>query len=356
MKYIIWIILMFFILIDLSYWEEICNSLDTKREIYWYVQIKSDVNMRSLPCTNESKIFRVAEQKEILYVIWETEDFYLVEQNFENQSWIWKWAVRNYSGYNSEFLQAQNFVNQLEKILQKQDRELDNSIIEIIQKIIKKKSLWNTEIILFQDVFFHINNKISWNNLERISENYEQSNQNEEESGNNEYTKYSVDIEEAKRYWLELNNNERQKRWFYDYKVHRTLEDSAKKWSNFQADQSFATHKRDDNDMYYDYNKITSWLAQNNVNCKNIDTYTHTENVAWWAYYCDQDDCTQELKNAMNRTFDFYMSEENQKYRPHFLSIVNEYFTEIWVWITLKETQKNKYEFYMTIHYCTELQ
>jgi len=146
------------------------------------------------------------------------------------------------------------------------------------------------------------------------------------------------------------------KKWIYDYVLNDTLNNSAQTWSNIQRDNSFATHKRNAEDSYYDYSKITKWLADESVVCKNIDKYTHTENVGWWAYYCDQDDCTAELEKAMSRTFDFYMSEEFDEYQPHYLSIINEYFTEIWIWIAIEETKENYFEFYTTIHYCTELQ
>jgi hypothetical protein len=50
------------------------------------------------------------------------------------------------------------------------------------------------------------------------------------------------------------------------------------------------------------------------------------------------------------------MKEEFQDYQAHYQSIVNQYFTELWFGVDIKETGKNQYEFYLTVHYCTELE
>jgi hypothetical protein len=39
------------------------------------------------------------------------------------------------------------------------------------------------------------------------------------------------------------------------------------------------THKRNEGDVYYDYDKITSWFKDRGVVCKNIYGVTHTENI-----------------------------------------------------------------------------
>jgi hypothetical protein len=49
------------------------------------------------------------------------------------------------------------------------------------------------------------------------------------------------------------------------------------------------------------------------------------------------------------------MSEKNKTYKPHYNSIVNDYFTEIWVWIDVSEISTWYYRYYLTIHYCTEI-
>ncbi|MDR1944596.1 MAG: hypothetical protein LBQ59_00460 [Candidatus Peribacteria bacterium] len=53
-------------------------------------------------------------------------------------------------------------------------------------------------------------------------------------------------------------------------------------------------HKRDLSDSYYDYNKIASWLKDRGIVCKNVNTVTFSESVAWTSYYCSENstDCT----------------------------------------------------------------
>jgi len=48
------------------------------------------------------------------------------------------------------------------------------------------------------------------------------------------------------------------------------------------------------------------------------------------------------------------MWEKNDDYKPHYNSIMNDYFTIMWVWFAI-EKKNNYYEYYLTVHYCTEL-
>ena len=79
---------------------------------------------------------------------------------------------------------------------------------------------------------------------------------------------------------------------------------------------------------------------------------TYSENIGYGPFNCSESDCTDELIANIRSTFDFYMSEKDQSYRPHYNSVMNAYFKEIGLGITIDESQ-NRY--YLTVHYGTEL-
>jgi hypothetical protein len=39
----------------------------------------------------------------------------------------------------------------------------------------------------------------------------------------------------------------------------------------------------------------------------------------------------------------------------HYRSLTNKYFNNIWIWISIDDKKNNYYEYYLTIHYCTNL-
>ena len=271
-----------------------------------------------------------------------------------------------------------------------EDNKIINNITKKVNILINDK--WDTFLELFLDkideliithssseritwIFIAIKNEYS---EEEILENSEEENYIEEEieeessseeaiedensdieneSNSDSYlSEYNIDFDSVKDYWFGMYQEVRDELWLYEYTYNSTLEKSAFSWSETQKENDYASHKRNENDDYYDYGIITDWFAEKWVVCKNVDWYTHTENVWWWEFSCTDWDCNDEFKSWIKRTFDYFMSEEDLSYRPHYLSIVNEYFNNVWLWISINELSENYYEFYLTVHYCTELE
>jgi predicted KAP-like P-loop ATPase len=68
-------------------------------------------------------------------------------------------------------------------------------------------------------------------------------------------------------------------------------------------------------------------MEDNGVVCKNISRATFSESIAWNNYYCkDTSKCTSEIKKAVKRSFDFYMSEKGTNYDPHYRAIAHKLF------------------------------
>lgn len=166
---------------------------------------------------------------------------------------------------------------------------------------------------------------------------------------------YYLDINQVKNNWLDWNNQTRQELSLNNYSFNQTLESSAKVWSDSALEKWEISHERNQWDWFYNYNEITKWFANNWVECKNIEWITHTENIWWWAYSCNDWECSDELTDAISRAYTSYINEKWTDNDAHYRSLTNQYFKNIWLWISIEETSENYYEYYLTIHYCTEL-
>ena len=365
MKYFFTLCILFFITIQPNFAQNSCEITQTPRE-HFYVDVQSNVNVRDMPCTSDSEILRVAKAWETLHVVWQLNDFLKVTDEYGVYHWVWIGAVDEslVELSQEDKKRANEFVDLLEWLLQKQGKKIDNNFIKSIKKLVNSYNITQKEELLFDEIFYllHqrsidkiINNDDQQDEVDTVTPEAPDETPDSSDDQDDNLDEYKVDKQKAAQYWMDLNNDERESRGLYDYTFDSRLNNSAQNWSEYQKSISTATHKRNPNDAYYDYQKITNWLASEWVVCKNIDKFTHTENVGWGGYTCSDDDCTDELQTAMTRTFDFYMSEEPEN-GPHFRSIVNEYFTQIWVWISVKQVRQNYYEFYSTIHYCTQVQ
>jgi hypothetical protein len=143
--------------------------------------------------------------------------------------------------------------------------------------------------------------------------------------------------------------------WLENYWYDITLESSADIWSEQANIKWEITHKRNDWDSFYNYTNINSWLGDNWVVCENISWITHTENIWWWGYNCTDWECSDELSEAVQRAFKHYMDEKWTDNDAHYRSLTNKYFNNIWIWISIDDKNNNYYEYYLTIHYCTNL-
>lgn len=161
----------------------------------------------------------------------------------------------------------------------------------------------------------------------------------------------NIDMSRVREAWMNWYNTERRKQGLHDYTYNNELNRSAYIWSEFSNQRGYIDHKRPGTTAYYDYNAITAWFADLGLIFENIYRVTHTENIGSGFYRCDSSDCTQDLIDALRPTFDFYMGEVNDAYRPHYNSVMNSYFNIIGLGISIAEDGK----LYITVHYGTRL-
>jgi len=129
------------------------------------------------------------------------------------------------------------------------------------------------------------------------------------------------------------------------------LDWTSKKWSEYNLSKGEISHKRTPESGYYDYEVITKWFADLGITFKNVNRITYTENIGRGTFKCSEDDCTDELISSIKNTFDFYMNEKDDEYRPHYNSIMNS-FNIIGLGIAIDEKID---QYYLTVHYAVEL-
>ena len=164
-----------------------------------------------------------------------------------------------------------------------------------------------------------------------------------------------VDEDEVREYWRGLLNQERTLLGLDDYTYDRNLDNTAKIWSDLAVERGYIDHKVDSpGDSYYDYPKKEAWMKNNGVVCENVSRATFSESIAYNNYYCsDTSKCTDEIKKAVKRTYDFYMSEKGTDYDPHYRAIAHPLFETMWLGLSTVDLWNGGYKMYLTNHYCT---
>lgn len=163
-----------------------------------------------------------------------------------------------------------------------------------------------------------------------------------------------ANVDEKKIYdtWLSWYNQVRTKQGLGSLGYNSLLDQTAWKWSNEAKSKGSISHKRPGQKVYYDYKRMVQWFKDQGLTFSNVKGETFTENIGWGVYKCDQDDCTQELTDAIKTTFDFFMSEKGKKYAPHYDSIMNKQYKEIGLGIAVDE---KAHKYYLTVHYATSI-
>lgn len=162
----------------------------------------------------------------------------------------------------------------------------------------------------------------------------------------------NVDMAKVRLSWLVWVNAARRELGLHDYTYHNDLNRSAFIWSKYAKTIGQITHKRPGQTAYYDYNMIKDWFAALGLTFENVQRVTFTENIGSGPYNCTGVDCTNDLINSIRSTFDFYMNEKTKEYKPHYNSVMNEYFNKIGLGITV---DPNSHKYYLTVHYGTKI-
>lgn len=170
------------------------------------------------------------------------------------------------------------------------------------------------------------------------------------------YKNYKIDIKKINLEWTNWHNQQRTKLWLSKYTIDDRLMNTASEWSRYQCSIDEMTHKRVRNDSYYNYPRIEKWFNDRWVNCEVLWWVTSSESISKYSYYCTDWECSDELIDSLKEIFNIYMSEKTMTYpsNAHYRAIINNYFTKMWMGISIKKSDNDYYDFYVTTHYCTK--
>lgn len=357
-KIILWIVC-WFLFQTITFATDACDKFVPKEvNFVWKATIAA--NFRDFPCTTKSSVFWATKIGQTFQVVRKVDGYYEVLLENGKKYWIWdqaiikidtvvKPSVNTYQFTLADTRIIRKIVNQVQSLIDKSGfrmkRLFENRLTDILQRtnltqrvraILEEiqEEVWKIEdeIIISTP---EIPKAIIWDS----------------------YSIPNVDIAQVKSTWLGWYNSGRvsEKNGLKDYSYDSRLEKTALEWSQIAQSRGEMTHKRSSWDVYYDYNKITSWFKNRWVVCENIYRVTHSENIWWGSYSCKDGECTDELIKSIRSTYDYYMAEKYKDYKAHYESVVNKYFTKIGLGIVVEEMSNNQYKYYLTVHYCTNI-
>ena len=364
--------------IDMCWKKDDSSGLEKYSETVGFIwKITQWVNIRDYPCVNASIVLWTAK-------VWETYDtthklhwWYGVSLSNGQTWWVWDQAIQN-TGKTITTIKSENTLSAQDKILVKKVNEKIEAIIEVKGTAIKNillvklkqvlaKIKENTRMnIIIQALIDHtanieipqpeIKTEVPVEEEETVtSENTNSTSANKTIETTSD-SLISIDESKVRQNWIGWYNSYRQSLWLHNYSYDSQLDVTSLDWSKLAKERWELSHRRDTWDSYYDYTKIESWLKDRGVSCKNVSRATYTENIWWGTFSCSDWDCTEELSNGIKKTYDFFLSEKDDDYQPHYKAIIHTYFKKVGLGIVVTETRKDYYNFYLTTHFCTELQ
>lgn len=155
----------------------------------------------------------------------------------------------------------------------------------------------------------------------------------------------NINMDVIRRTWLEWYNVERRALDLHEYTLNDQLNRTAIAWSEISEDRGYMDHKREGQTEYYDSQIIRDWLTNLGI---EIESSLFVENIAWGMFNCNQADCTDQLLDSIEYSFNFFMDEKGTDYTAHYDSVVSPYYNIIGLGIAVDEVA-NKY--YLTVHY-----
>lgn len=364
MKKIIFIFVLLFCLKWNVFATDSCEKI-ILQEASFIWEVILNANLRNYPCVDKSSVIWSASIWKKFNIISKVDGWYKIENEEGSIYWIWDKAIKktsdiiqtksNYKLSTSDTKIINSFISKVDKIVQKKGISYKNNLASKIVLALKKKKYNERITAILENIVIKIN-KIEIVVEKQLTETIKKEEIIESVKSNvTDDIIWNIDLDKVKSTWLNRFNKVRQDLWRKDYSYDPNLDATASEWSKISKERWEISHKRNVWDSYYDYDIINSWFKEKGVVCKNIYRVTHTENTWWGMFSCNDNECTDELIKSVRSNFDFYMSEKDDEYKPHYLSITNNYFTKIWFWIELEKINSSSYKYYLTTHYCTEL-
>ncbi len=161
----------------------------------------------------------------------------------------------------------------------------------------------------------------------------------------------NINMETLRTFRLTKHNTERNTLGLNNYTYDIDLEKTATVRANYLAQIGSSTHKRIASDWYYNYDSIKQRFADQWVEFTEVGDTLFSENIGRRILNCKKSECTQDTSNAMQKVFDFFMSEKKAKW-PHYKAVISNTFTKMGMGMAI-DPKTNKY--FLVTHYSVDL-
>lgn len=338
--------------VNKTYATDACDKLIERQQSFVW-EISSAVNIRSYPCTYKSYIIKVWQPLEKYEVLAQVDWYYKIKID-NNTYWrVWDQLIKK---SDEKIIKVYSLTQRdkelIDEFVEKIKNKSNETWFDYRDKIVKKISIliWKYEKwSKFSEILKELNKKLKQLSFKKHA--------------NNHYSQYRLNISKLKNHWLNWHNTERNKLGLKDYSSDLRLENTAYEWSQTCKEKWSVDHKRYLYSWYYNYKDIEKWFNERWVKCKIINRTTSSESIWYFSYHCkkNDNDCNDEALEAMEKLFNFYMSEKGKDYDPHYRSIIHNDITKIWLWIAIEKKESydkysDYYKMYITTHYCTEFE
>ena len=309
-----------------------CDSIET--EIYWIAETIDINNIRTKSCKESEKIWQT-QIWEIYEVFAEAWDYYKISID-----WKFYFIYKDWVNFKKKIQLSQ----EEEKLYEKIKKNFENKDLEFLKKLENQlyyaSIYWKNYKNLIENLIIFTEEKIKF--------------LKEQEEQKEFMENLSDEVSEIWKYWLSLYNEKRTELWLSPLKYDIRLQKSAEVWADISAKRWYYSHRRDPNDDYYDFNKIQNWFKNNWVNCKIENRTWAVENIWYWTVNCkNKDDCLENMKETVKRTFNNYLKEAWTSNDAHYKSMTSPYLNYMWFWVAFQSLGWNNYWLYNVTHFCT---
>lgn len=162
----------------------------------------------------------------------------------------------------------------------------------------------------------------------------------------------NIDVQKVRDAMLSRHNNERAaigvKSYTYNLNLEWTATTRAKKL--VESGKTSNLHLRNPGDGYYNYNSMLNWFSNLWVKFPGSVWWaaSFSETIGYNTYKCSKSDCTQELINAIKKTWTWLIMKEKASWGSHYRAATMKHFSQMWLWIAIDKSH-NRY--YLVIHY-----
>ena len=162
----------------------------------------------------------------------------------------------------------------------------------------------------------------------------------------------NIDEQKVRNAILSWHNDERENVWVNSYKYNIDLEWSATTWANKLTNSSKTSnlHLRNSWDWTYNYTSILNRFSNLWIKFPASVKWaaSFSESIWYWYYKCSKSDCTQDLINAVKKTWTGLIMKEKSSNGSHYRAAVMKHFTQMWAWIAI---DKSNNRYYIVLHY-----